>query len=138
MRSFIIFNQKSFFKRIFWKWCTGTKMPIWLFGKNVAFLPSWHFCPCACSFGQMSSGWVLWKTSYKLLLKKCLRTCPGLPISLPKRMNWIISSFPQVFLFWIAWMILEGWEVELEWVHSINIQTSEITLCTTVDQTCNF
>ena len=49
-------------------------------------------------FGKMTSGWVLWKSYYTLLLKKCLRPCPGLSMSLSKRINWIISSFPR----WIS------------------------------------
>ena len=43
--------------------------------------------------GQMTSGWVLWMTYYKFLLKKCLRSCPGPSISLSRRVNWIFISF---------------------------------------------
>ena len=46
----------------------------------------------------MTSLWVLLKTYYTLLLKKCLRPCPGLSMYLSERINWIISSFPQ----WIS------------------------------------
>ena len=47
-------------------------------------------------FGQMTSGWLSWKTFYILLLKSCLRPCPGPSISLSKRINWVlIFSFPH-------------------------------------------
>ena len=46
-------------------------------------------------FGQMSSGWVLWKTYYRFLLKKYLRSCPGPSMSLSRRIDWIILSFPH-------------------------------------------
>ena len=46
-------------------------------------------------FGQITSGWVLWKTYYTLLLKKCLRPCPGPSMYLTEKINWIISSFPH-------------------------------------------
>ena len=45
------------------------------------------------SFDQMTSGKVLWKTSHILLLKKCLRPCPGPSMYLSERTNCIISSF---------------------------------------------
>ena len=47
------------------------------------------------SFCQMTSFWVLWKTYYWLLLKKCLWPCPGPSMYLSERINWIISSFPH-------------------------------------------
>ena len=43
----------------------------------------------------MTSFWVLWKTYYWLLLKKCLWPCPGPSIYLSERIYWIISSFPR-------------------------------------------
>ena len=46
------------------------------------------------SFGQMTFCWVLWKTYYTFLLKKCLRPCPGPSMYLSERINWIILSFP--------------------------------------------
>ena len=47
------------------------------------------------SFGQMTSFWLLWKTYYILLLKKCLWPRPGPSMYLSERINWIISSFPR-------------------------------------------
>ena len=47
------------------------------------------------SFNQMTSGWVLWKTCYTLLLKKWLKLCPGPSMYLSERINWIILSFPH-------------------------------------------
>ena len=31
------------------------------------------------------------------------------------------QDLKKFFLFWVAWMILEGWGLELEWVHSFGI-----------------
>ena len=60
------------------------------------------------SFGQMTSGWVYWKTHYTLLIKMCLRPCPGLSMYLSERINWIISSFPR----WISKIlfVLGSWD----------------------------
>ena len=41
---------------------------------------------------------MLWKTYFTLLLKKCLRPCPGRSMYLSERINWIISIFP----LWIS------------------------------------
>ena len=60
-------------------------------------------------FCQMTSGWVLWKTYCTLLLKKCLRPCPGLSMYLSEKINWIISSFPHrisKILFYLAKSLL--------------------------------
>ena len=55
------------------------------------FVPVHRFKDFFC---QMTSCWMLWKTYYTLLLKKSLWLCPGPPIYLFERINWIISSFP--------------------------------------------
>ena len=87
----------------------SAKMAKWLF---FAKLPFWHFCPCASIskffFCKMTFGWVLWKSYYTLLLKKCLRPCPGLSMYLSERINWIIPSFP----WWILKIlfVLDSWD----------------------------
>ena len=53
------------------------------------------------SFGQMTSFWLLWKTYYTFLLKKCLWPRLGPSMYLSERIDWIISSFPQ----WISKII---------------------------------
>ena len=74
----------------------SAKMAIW---QKIAILALLFLCiDFKFSFGKMTFGWVLWKSYYTLLLKKCLRPCPGLSIYLSERMNWIISSFPR----WIS------------------------------------
>ena len=94
--SFIILNDKSFGWKKIWNWCTGKKVPKWLFGKKIATLPLLSLCVNFKNFfGQMTSYWVLWKTYYTLFLKMCLRPCPGLSMYLSERINWIISSFPH-------------------------------------------
>ena len=96
--SFITLKEKSFGQKKFWNWCTGAKVPKWLFRKKIATLPFWHFCPLCIDFknffGQMTTCWVLWKICFKFLLKKCLRPCPGLSMSLSRMINWIILGFP--------------------------------------------
>ena len=59
-------------------------------------------------FCKMTYGWVLWKSYYTLLLKKCLRPCLGLSMYLSERINWIISSFPR----WISKIlfVLGSWD----------------------------
>ena len=59
-------------------------------------------------FSKMTLGWVLWNSYYTLLLKKCLRPCPGLSMYLTERINWIISSFPR----WISKIlfVLGSWD----------------------------
>ena len=70
-------------------------------GKMAIFLPNSHFGTFVPLhwfqnyFCQMTSPWVLWKTYYWLLLKKCLWPCPGPSMYLSERINWIISSFPH-------------------------------------------
>ena len=73
-------------------------MPKWLFGKKIAILPFWHFCPCA------SISKFFWQNDFSLtdmkdllhsFVKKCLRPCPGLSMHLSERINWNISSFPH-------------------------------------------
>ena len=70
------------------------KMAVWQKNSYSAILALFPLCiDFKNSFGQMTSGWVLWKTFYKVLLKQCLRLCPGLSISLSRRIDWIVSSF---------------------------------------------
>ena len=74
----------------------SAKMAKWLFFCQIAILALLSLCmDFKIFFGQMTSGWVLWKTYYKFLLKKYLRSCPGPSMSLSGRINWIISSFPH-------------------------------------------
>ena len=110
-RSLITLKEKSFGKKNFWNRCTGTKVPKWQSGY---FLPNCHFGTFVPVhrfqnfFGKMTFGWVLWKSYYTLLLKKCLRPCPGLSMYLSERINWIISSFPR----WISKIlfVLGSWD----------------------------
>ena len=80
--------------------------------QKIATLPFLHFCPCISIskifLAKMTFGWVLWKSSYTILLKKCLRPCPGLSMYLSERVNWIISSFPR----WISKIlfVLGSWD----------------------------
>ena len=70
------------------------KMAIWQKNSNFAILALLSLCiDFKNSFRKMTSGWVLWKTSYKLFFKKCLRAYLGSSMSLSKRINWIFSSF---------------------------------------------
>ena len=73
-------------------------------GKVAIFLPNCHFGTFVpvhgfqIFFAKITFDWVLWKSYYTLLPKKCLRPCPGLSMYLSERINWIISSFPR----WIS------------------------------------
>ena len=74
----------------------SAKMAKWLFFCQIAILALLSLCiDFKNSFCQMTSFWVLWKTYYWLLLKKCLWPCPGPSMYLSERINWIISSFPH-------------------------------------------
>ena len=52
----------------------------------------------------------------------------GLPMV--ERVKVSLAGFQKFFLFLVAGMILEGWGLVLERVHSFGIWTSKITLCT--------
>ena len=139
-----LFGYSSQYTVLFLSWNTKRMHPFlksihrvksvkWLFGKNshfVTFVPVHWF-----QIFLFPNGWwlsIMRKIFYNLLLKKCLRPCLDQSISLSKKINWIISSsvivFQELFLFWVAEVILEGWEEELEWLHSFGIQPSKIKL----------
>ena len=84
------------------------------------------FINCFC---QMTSFWVLWKTYYWLLLKKCLWSCPGPSMYLSERINWIFQvsfiGFQKFFLFWVAGILLDAWAMELESAHFFVVMPSE-------------
>ena len=71
------------------------------------FLPNSHYATFVTVhrfkifFSTLASCWVLWKSYYTFLLKKCLRPCPCPFKYLSERINWIISSFP----WWISKII---------------------------------
>ena len=94
-RSFIILNKKSF-----WNRCTGKKVPKYKVAIfcQIAILAHLFLCnDFKFFFGIMNFGWVLWKSYYTLLLKKCLRPCPCLYMYLSQRINWIAYfKFPLV------------------------------------------
>jgi len=74
----------------------SAKMAKWLFFCQIAILALFSLCiDFKIFFCQMTSCWVIWKTYYTLLLKMCLRPCPGPSMYLFERINWIISSFPH-------------------------------------------
>ena len=78
------------------QWFEQDEMAIWQKNSHFAILALLSLCiNFKNSLGQMTSYWVLWKTYYKLLLKKCLRSCLGPSMCLSARINWIISSFPH-------------------------------------------
>ena len=74
----------------------SAKIAIWQKSSNFAILALLPLCMDFkfFFFSQMTSGWVLWKTYYKFLLKKCLGPCQGPSMYLSERINWIFSSFP--------------------------------------------
>ena len=82
---------------------------------KCCFLPNCHFGTFVpvqrfqICFGKMTFGWVLWKSYYTLLMKKCLRPCPGLSMCSSEWIKWIISSFP----WWISKILF----VLGSWVH---------------------
>ena len=87
----------------------SAKMAIWQKNSHFAILALLSLCiDFKIFFGKMTFGWVLWKSYYTLLLKKCLRPCPGLSMYLSERINWIISSFPR----WISKIlfVLGSWD----------------------------
>ena len=87
----------------------SAKMAIWQKNSHFAILALLSLCINFKIFsGKMTYGWVLWKSSYTLLLKKCLRPCPGLSMYLSERIDWIISSFPR----WISKIlfVLGSWD----------------------------
>ena len=74
----------------------SAKMAMWQFFCQIAILALLSLCiDFKNSFSQMTSCWVLWKTYYTLLLKKCLGSYQGLSMYLSKRINWNISSFSR-------------------------------------------
>ena len=68
------------------------------------------------------------------MLKKCLRPSPGPSIHLLIQEDRLIHfkfpllDFKTFFLFWVAVMILEALDVELEWAHSFGYHTNLKTL----------
>ena len=74
----------------------SAKRAIWQKNSHFAILALLSLCiKFKNSFCQMTSLWILWKTYYILLFKKCLWLCLGLSMYLSERTNWIISSFPH-------------------------------------------
>ena len=97
-KSFIVLNQKSFWQKIFEIDAQGQKCQNDYLAKksHFAILALLSLCMDFKLFsGQMTCGWLLWKTNNKFLLKKCLRPCPGPSMSLSRRINWINSTFPS-------------------------------------------
>ena len=98
--SSIILNQKSFGqkKKISKSMHRGksAKMTIWLKTSHFAILALLSLCiDFKIYFGQITFGWVLWKTYCKFLLKKFFSPCPALYMSSSRRIRWIILSFPH-------------------------------------------
>ena len=109
--SFITLNQKSFCQKDFEIGAQGKKCQNGNLARNshFAILALLSLCiDFKIFFGKMTFGWVLWKSYYTFLLKKCLRPCPGLSMYLSERINWIISSFPR----WISKIlfVLGSWD----------------------------
>ena len=105
----------------------NAKMAIWQKNSHFAILALLSLCiDFKNSFGQMTSGWALWKTYYALLLKKCLKPCPGPSIYLSEKIIWIILTFPHRIpkILSVAWMILEAWDVESVSAYSFIFQLS--------------
>ena len=73
----------------------------------------------------MTSGWLLWKTSYIVCSKSVEGPVQGCPRPNPngeiELFQVSLMGFQKFFLFRVAGMILEDWELELEWVHSFSI-----------------
>ena len=102
------------------------KYPICHFGSFVSMHPFQNFL-----FGPITFCWVLWKTFYVIMLKKCLKSYPTHPCtyqSWENKLNYFklpSQDFKNSFLFQLPIMILEAWQVELESAYSFGFQSSE-------------
>ena len=91
----------------------SAEMAIWQKNSHIAISAVLFLCiDLKNSFGEMTSRWMLWKTYYTLLLKKCLGSCLGPSMYLSERINWIISSFPhwisKILFYLVSWDNFEG------------------------------
>ena len=96
-------------------------MPKWLFGKKIATLPFWHFFPCAL-ISKILFAKILLIGYYERLVTHFFSNSISGPVQVRpctylrgqiELSQVSLIEFQKIFLFWVAGVILNAWDVEL-------------------------